>query len=168
MSKSLGLNTFEFINDTTVKVYTTNGDFFYVSPESVEKIREHTWSFHKSDRRYPVTKIKGKRVFLHNFLCPHSEGYVPDHIDGDPINNRMANLRVVSVEDNMLNRKQYKNSKYFRGVTYYKRDNVFVARIQVKRKPIFLGRFPTLESAIEARIKAEKKYFGDMRRDKCV
>ena len=107
-------------------------------------------------------------MFLHNLLCPHEDGYVTDHIDGDPTNNRLSNLRIVSSADNMLNKKQYSNSKYFRGVTYFKRDNVFVARIQVKGKPIFLGRFPDLDSAIEARIKAEKKYFGELRRDKSV
>ena len=165
---SLGLNTFEYVDENTVKVYTTQGEVFYVSPESVEKIKEYTWSFHKKDRKYSVAKIKGKRVFLHNFLCPHPKGYITDHIDGDTVNNRMTNFRVITKGDNMLNKKQYHNSKYFRGVTYYKRDNVFVARIQVKNKPIFLGRFPDLDSAIEARIKAEKKYFGELRRDKSV
>ena len=166
--RSLGFNTFEYVDENTVKVYTTQGEVFYISPESVEKIKEYTWSFHKKDRKYPVSKIKGKRVFLHNFLCPHPKGYVTDHIDGDTINNRMTNFRVITKVDNMLNKKQYRNSKYFRGVTYYKRDNVFVARIQVKNKPIFLGRFPDLDSAIEARVKAEKKYFGELRRDKSV
>ena len=34
---SLGLNTFEYVDETSVKVYTTRGEVFYISPESVEK-----------------------------------------------------------------------------------------------------------------------------------
>lgn len=159
---SLGLNTFEYVDEFSVKVYTTKGEVFYISPESVDLIKDYTWSLHT--RKYPIARIKGDRVFLHNLLCPHKEGYVTDHIDGDPTNNRLSNLRVVSSPDNMLNKKQYSNSKYFRGVTYFKRDSVFVARIQVRNKPIFLGRFSDLDSAIKARIDAENHYFGEMRR----
>lgn len=160
---SLGLNIFEYVDEFTVRVHTTRGSFFYVSPESVDLIKDYTWSLHT--RNYPIAKIRGNRVFLHNLLCPHEEGYVTDHIDGDPTNNRLSNLRVVSSADNMLNKKQYSNSKYFRGVTYNKRSKVFVARIQVRRNPIFLGRFPDLDSAIKARVDAEKYYFGELRRD---
>lgn len=111
--KPKGLNKFTVCDDVA-QVETTKGDIFYISLEAMEYIKSYTWSLHT--RGYPVAHIKGKRVFLHNFLMSPPKGFVVDHIDGNPKNNTYNNLRLVTPEDNMLNKKTYKNSKIFRGL----------------------------------------------------
>lgn len=162
--RAKGLNVYKNINENTVEVITQNGKSFYISPESVELIKKYTWGF--NDNRYIRARINNKRVMLHNFLMNPPRGYVVDHIDGNTLNYCLNNLRVILKSQNMLNKTEYKNSKYFRGVTFDAKENRFKVRIQVKCKPIFLGYFNDLDKAIEVRLEAEQKYFGNLRRYK--
>ncbi len=86
-------------------------------------------------------------------------GNVIDHIDGNPANNRISNLRVVSQTINSRNAKLSKNSKTgVNGVTFHERTGRWHARIMVSRKGIFLGSFATLEEAVAARRKADAEH----------
>jgi hypothetical protein len=88
-----------------------------------------------------------------------------DHIDGDPNNNRIANLRLATRQENNRNvglRKD--NSTGIKGVYWYKPYEKFHARIQIDGKGIHLGYFETLEEATAARHAAEIKYYGNFRR----
>lgn len=163
--KPMGLNTYKVIDDSTCEVLTTKGDKFLISPESIPKIREYTWSVH-SCKRYVVAHIKGERVFLHNFLILHEQGYIVDHINGDSFDYRLGNLRLVERHKNRYNLKQYRNNKLFRGVSYNSRTKKYIARIQANHKSHFLGAFSEIEQAVNARILAEEKYFGEYRRYK--
>lgn len=49
------------------------------------------------------------------------------------------------------------------GVHYDKPKKKWLAQIMLQRKRIFLGRYDTIEEAIEARKAAEDKYFGKYR-----
>lgn len=54
-----------------------------------------------------------------------------------------------------------RNSKSgIRGVYWSTREQCWIAKITVRRKSITLGRFCDLEAAIDAREKAEEKYFA--------
>ena len=52
------------------------------------------------------------------------------------------------------------NTSGYPGVRLVPSGN-FAARIVVNRKEIFLGTYDSIEEAIEARVRAEKKYFGE-------
>ena len=54
---------------------------------------------------------KGKAIFLHHCIAPREEGKVTDHINRDTLDNRSCNLRTVTHGQNMLNKKDYTNSK---------------------------------------------------------
>ena len=47
-----------------------------------------------------------------------------------------------------------------RGVYWSERDQRYIAKIMIKRKDIYLGRFRTLEDAAKARAEAEEKYYA--------
>ena len=85
------------------------------------------------------------------------EPNIIDHIDGNPSNNKIENLRSVEVCENNKNKKMQKNNStgycgvYFRGKKY-------VARIGKNGKVINLGYFVRKEDAIKARLDAEIKY----------
>ena len=92
-----------------------------------------------------------------------------DHINGDKLDNRIKNLRLVTNQQNQFNRSSLKinNTSGKTGVCWYKKYKKWVAQIEVrdnqKRKNYNLGYYTKKEDAIQARIEGEKKYFGEFR-----
>lgn len=77
-----------------------------------------------------------------------------DHINGDRLDDRPENLRVVSSALNARNRKKHKNNTTgYTGVYYTSASisNSYTAGIRVNSKNIYLGMFPTAEKAYAAR-----------------
>ena len=86
---------------------------------------------------------------------------VIDHINHNTLDNRKQNLRIVTRVQNQMNMSKRKdNTSGFTGVHFNKRSDKWMATIQVNYKSINLGTFKNKEDAIEARKKAEEKYFG--------
>lgn len=82
---------------------------------------------------------------------------VVDHINGDRSDNRIANLRLVSQQENTKNCGLKSNSRYGNfGVR--KNRHKWNARISVGGRDVFLGSFSTLDDALKARREAEAKY----------
>lgn len=86
-----------------------------------------------------------------------------DHINGDKLDNRRANLRVVTCQTNQANRRypNKNNTSGARGVGYIAALNKWRAQIMSNRKTIHIGLFPTKEEAIKARKQAELAYYGE-------
>lgn len=83
-----------------------------------------------------------------------------DHINGNPLDNRRSNLRVVSQQENMMNKATYKNNtSKIKGV-HLNKKGLWVARIQVGNQRIFLGSSKDKSVVEKLRIEAEKMYFG--------
>lgn len=80
-----------------------------------------------------------------------------DHINGDATDNRIENLRDVSIKENGRNRSINANNKTgVMGVS--KRNGKFRASIRVDGKSKDLGLYDTLEDASAARKEAEIEY----------
>lgn len=69
-----------------------------------------------------------------------------DHIDGNPLNNRRDNLRLVTRMGNCQNR-IFKPS---RGANFHKATGMWQARVGFNYTRIHLGLFPTREQAAAA------------------
>ena len=110
---------------------------------------------------------KSRPMTIHKLLMNPPKGAHVDHINGDKLDNRRANLRVVTPQRNQVNRKRLNrnNTSGIRGVAC--RPNMSAskpwhAQITVQRKNIYLGMFSTREEAVEARRRAELLYFGEL------
>lgn len=85
-----------------------------------------------------------------------------DHINRNTLDNRIANLRVVSHRQNRLNSKTRKDCKSgLKGVGEFKKTGKFVARITVHGKLKSLGYFDTPEAAHAAYCNASHIYHGE-------
>ena len=88
-----------------------------------------------------------------------------DHINGNTLDNRDENLRIVTVQQNRANSAIPETNKSgFKGVCWHKTANKWIAYITAKGKRMELGRFDKIEDAAAARCEAELKYFGEFAR----
>lgn len=86
---------------------------------------------------------------------PNAHQLIVDHIDNNPLNNKIDNLQIITVRKNSSKDKFRKNitSKYT-GVSWYKSISKWKAQINIKNKVIHLGYFYTEKEASEAYQKA--------------
>ena len=104
--------------------------------------------------KYPVHRLAW---FLVNNEWPEEI----DHIDGNPLNNKIANLRKATRSQNMMNRRVVGNSKTgISGVSFSNTRKKWVAHIGINGKLRFLGYFTDIRKAAEARLCAERDLFG--------
>lgn len=114
----------------------------------------------------PATQ-KNTPQYLHLFLVGGAvEGHHVDHENGDTMDNRRSNLRVVTIQKNQINRHRLNknNSTGVRGVIYNPKESKvhpWMARICVSGKSRHIGCFATKEEAVEARRSAELEHFGE-------
>lgn len=122
---------------------------------------------------YRIVRVDGKMIGAHRiaWIMLHDkipDGMEIDHIDCNPLNNRICNLRLASRLQNTTNRKMHKNNASgFKGVCmdlHRSKANPWRARIIVNKKTINLGMFPSPEEAHEAYKKAAVKHFGEFAR----
>lgn len=108
---------------------------------------------------YPIQRRGTRIVYLHRVIMP-GDG-VADHISGDKLDCRRANLRRCSQLDNSRNtRRQVNNTSGFKGVRETARGR-FNARITVARQNIHIGNYLTAEEAARAYDAAATEHFGE-------
>lgn len=111
---------------------------------------------------YLATTVMFQRLSAHRtaFAIIHDRWPdVVDHINGDPSDNRIENLREVSHVENLRNTKLHKhNTTGHMGVRWHKRTKRWVAFIKVNGKQIHLGSFGTFDEAVSARQAGERRF----------
>ena len=137
-----------------------------VDDEDFEKVSRFQWVADVRDRIVYVARVskKGEPKRLHELILVAPPGLVVDHIDGNGLNNRRSNLRVVTNSVNIHNRHglSRRNTSSFTGVGRHvihgKWDGLWYSRIMINRKSKSLGYYKTLGEAVEARKKGEARY----------
>lgn len=118
----------------------------------------------KTRAGYLVATVDGSKVLVHRLiwiwrfgsLAP--EQYI-DHINGIRTDNRIANLRVVSNQENQMNQRIRKDNKSgTTGVHWIKDKAQWEARICLRGKTITLCRTQDKNEAIAARKEGERRY----------
>ena len=103
---------------------------------------------------YLQTRIDYRMYFNHRLAWMFEHGSFPsgviDHIDGDPLNNRISNLRDVDRRTNQENQRKAASSNKSTGLlgaSLHRQTGKFHAHIQVRGKVISLGLHKTPELA---------------------
>ena len=115
---------------------------------------------------YRQIKINGKLYRSHRLIYLMSHGYLPkyiDHIDGNPLNNNLSNLREATLSQNSHNSKLSKSNKSgIKGVCWIKRANRWGATIKYRNSIHYVGQYKTLDAAEkaikEARLAIHKEF----------
>lgn len=120
------------------------------------------WRWRVKSSGYAVAEIDGKAVRMHRLVNKTPDGLVTDHINGNKLDNRKSNLRTVTQAKNLMNRRGNKiSTSPFKGVSWDKGNNRWVAQIKYGGKCRHLGSFKDEISAALAYNSAAVKYFGE-------
>ncbi len=108
-------------------------------------------------KMYPLHRIIYK-YFNPDWDMTYSHNNQIDHININPIDNRIENLRVVNNSQNQRNQNKRKNcSSKYKGVSRHNKNNKWVANITINGKLKHLGMFDNEEDAYEAYKKENDK-----------
>ena len=106
-------------------------------------------------------RLDGKRgmIFMHRWIMQPPPGMVVDHINHDTLDNRRANLRVCTRQQNSANRRTVTTSAAgFRGVR--RCGARWTAGIKISYRYTHIGMFDDAVSAAHAYDRAAREAFG--------
>jgi hypothetical protein len=113
---------------------------------------------------YWRVRLNKKLYYAHRLIFSIHHGYIPkyiDHIDGNKLNNKIENLRKVTLIQNGQNSKLGKaNTSGIKNVSWSKVKDKWVVHIRINRKKKNLGYYADIELAELIAIEAREKYHG--------
>ena len=103
---------------------------------------------------YPSSRLGLQRgyVYLHRFIMEAPKGMTVDHINGNTMDNRRANLRVCTIRENACNREAHRSGK--RVGTYRTKNGKYTARIRIDGNIKYIGLYLTEHEAHQAYLEA--------------
>lgn len=111
---------------------------------------------------YRRIRINRQAYAAHRLAFLYMIGEFPpnevDHIDGIRSNNKWANLRPATKNENAQNRKATSANGRLLGVTYHKAQQRWRAQIRTNGKQLLLGAFRSAEEAHSAYLAAKHEY----------
>jgi len=113
--------------------------------------------------KYVVIRLDWKLHLVHRLAWLYVHGEFPDfyidHIDGNPNNNKISNLREATQSANMQNQRKLRkdSTSGYTGVSFDKRVGKWESYIQVEKKKIRLGHFNSLELARDTYLEKKKE-----------
>lgn len=132
--------------------------------DDVDKVKNIKW--HRSELQrstYYCLSNDSEWKRIHRLIMGVTDkNIIVDHINHNGLDNRKSNLRVCTSGQNTCNCLTSKNNKSgHKGVYWSKERKKWCAQISINNKTKGLGRYDTIEEAIEAREKAAKEYYGE-------
>ena len=140
------------------------GRFAIVDKQDLDLVSNFSWSLHLNEgqsRRYAqsVNKAAKATIRLHQLIASPSPGEVVDHINGDGLDNRRANLRLCSMAENLRNSVSRIGLSQYKGVS--KNQQGWTSHIFTNGERYDLGTFAEEVDAAIAYDLAALKLFGE-------
>ena len=114
---------------------------------------------------YLRIRFNGKKYLNHRLIFLMHYGHLPemlDHIDNNPLNNRIENLRPATRKENGYNRSVQKNNNSgYKNVYWHKQAKRWSVTITFNKKIKYIGLFKDLELAGLVAQEARNKYHGE-------
>ena len=113
---------------------------------------------------YKVVTIRDLcgQTYVHRIVFYLFNNYMPemvDHINNNPSDNRIENLRACNRSQNFMNKPAHKNSTTkHKNVYFNKRLNTFFVQIKADGKRMYVGGIKSIEEANKIAIDMRNKY----------
>jgi hypothetical protein len=146
----------------------TQGKVAIVDDEDYESLSQFKWYAVKCAktfyalRKKPLSQLR-IAIRMHREIINPPVGFFCDHINGNGLDNRRSNLRIVTNAQNQLNKGVYKTTATGKKGVIIDHGK-YRASIKMNRRSKHLGMFKTAEEASAAYQKAAKELFGEYAR----
>ena len=143
-----------------------NGELYWILKTNRKVVIGQLFKTTINNAGYRICSFKGKTYIHHRLIFLFFNDYLPsqvDHIDGNPLNNRIENLRPANSYQNQANRKANKSNKSgYKNVNWDERSKSWEVKFMHQCRKMHFGYFKDIELAglvaIEARNKYQKEY----------
>ena len=115
-----------------------------------------------------VIGIKGKMHLAHRLIYLYHHGFLPeviDHKDGNPLNNKIENLRECTQTQNCQNKMKVSDTPGAKGVSWHELNKKWYVRLRIDGIRRYFGSFDDLELASLVADEARAKYHGEFARN---
>ena len=146
------------------KIKLTQGQYAIVDDGDFERLNKYKWHALEEGNTWYAKRGELPQIRMHRMILGlvKDDGKITDHINRNGLDNRRANLRVISNIENLRNRGlSARNTSRYNGVSWCKQTKKWRATIATNNKQVHLGRFNDIEDAVKARRLAEKHYWID-------
>lgn len=151
-----------------IEVPLTQGKVALIDDEDAERVLAYKWtalSTRKPGRWYARRSVwideKSTTIYLHRFIANAPREVHIDHRNGDGLDNRKENLRIVTNAQNHQAAKVKAGKTGFRGVCVSKSGKRFHARLSVSGQKVYRNGFLKAEEAARAYDELAKQYHGE-------
>lgn len=147
----------EFLN--SVFIYKSGKLYWKINRSSNARKGQEAGSL--DSKGYRFIRLNKKAYRTHRIIWKMLKNEDPlgeiDHIDGNSLNNKIKNLRIVSHQENLKNCKLRKdNTSGITGISFNKKRKKWVSYMHINGAMINLGEFDKKKKAIEVRKNFEK------------
>lgn len=141
------------ILDDYIEGIMPDGNTFYIDKDDFDFVQSNDWHYVNKIEFYLRSTKLG---LMHRLLINAKEDEFVDHINRNKLDNRKSNLRIVTKQENMHNKSNYKSNKSgYNGIKWNKNLNKWQVQITRNKKRQHLGVFDNIQDAIIARRTAE-------------
>lgn len=162
-------NEYRAVDETTLAIVIRSPKYgvfeCLIDKEAYSICSQYMWSVGcgKSNRKVPTSRVRGskpsKTIKLYRLITGFKWASV-DHINGNPLDNRLCNLRETDASLNQANRIHHNLKRnLLEGVMVSR--NRFGARLIFQNKPIWIGSFLTEVEAHQAYVAKHIELFGN-------
>ncbi|MHB8890372.1 MAG: hypothetical protein ACYC46_16295 [Acidobacteriaceae bacterium] len=153
-----------------IEIPLTQGQIALIDDEDFELVSKHKWcarwaqctkSFYAQTA---IRKPDGRKTTLqmHRLIMSAQPGQQVDHIHHLTLDNRKSELRLCTVSQNNRNAvKRIDNTSGYKGVSWHKQKQKWVARIMLNGTQKHLGSYATAELANAVRCSAAHDLHGE-------
>lgn len=150
---------------------TVNGHTIQVDPIDADLLKldwvtnSEGYALHFGQGGRPIVRRMHRVIMERVIDRPLNRWELIDHINGDKLDNRRANLRICNNSENQHNRDlPAHNTTGYKGVYKNPRCATWHAAITVNYKKIYLGSYRTREDAARAYDRAARELAGEFAR----
>lgn len=131
-----------------------------IDDEDKSLVMHYKWWVGSQGRAYTSVRVDGKakNMSMHRFIMVPPPDMSVDHINGNPLDNRRTNLRIVTHAQNLQNRQGATrvSSSGVRNVYYHPGKKKYQVKLEVGQRTISCGYYWTIDEAAIAAAAARR------------